>query len=336
MSLDPSWRPAEDEQTILKERTWLGGMILAAMAYGIVLAISILSLNQLIRTTTKYNYIQRRFFIVYVTLMFILGTLFIAAIARVTQLGYIDYRLFPGGPAAFQEQMFFIPVNQIATVSYVVGNWLADGMVIYRYMIIYKSSCQLPFCVVMTIPVLAYMASVSLSIVWFIQVSSPGSSPWSSSSTINFTVPYFWMSLSFNISMTIAICARLFYFRCRISRILGSNYGMEYTSVAAIIVESSFLCSVFTLLFLIPFALNHPIQNVFIQLIGEVQIIAPLLITYRVANGAAWVSRTSADIFRVKETQPSGARVQADFSGPYTDRERPPNPFILDRKSDIP
>ncbi|KAF8803136.1 hypothetical protein BYT27DRAFT_7260457 [Phlegmacium glaucopus] len=252
MSLDPSWRPAEDEVTILNERTWLAGMILSAAAYGIVLTLFVLSLKQLIRTITKYNYTQRMFFIVYITLMFILGTLFVGDIAKMTQLSYIDYRLFPGGPAAFEEQEFSIPIDKISIVSYVIGNWLADGMVIYRYMIIYRSSHQFPFWIVMAIPVLAYMASVSLSLVWLVQVSAPASSPWSSSGAINFTPPYFWMSLSLNISMTLAICARLFLFRWRITRVLGPNHGTEYTSVAAIIVESSFLYSAFILLFLIP------------------------------------------------------------------------------------
>ena len=144
----------------------------------------------------------------------------------------------------------------------------------------------------MIIPVLAYMTSFctfpftsgslspfdvwlsALSVVWLVQVSAPASSPWASLSNnaINFTAPYFWMSLSLNISMTIAICGRLLFYRRRITRVLGPNHGTQYTSVAAMIVESSFLYSAFSLLFLIPFALNNPIQNAFIQLMGEIQV----------------------------------------------------------------
>ena len=80
------------------------------------------------------------------------------------------------------------------------------------------------------------------------------------------------MSLSLNISMTVAICARLLFYRRRITKVLGPNHGTQYTSVAAMIVESSFLYSAFALLFLIPFALNNPIQNAFIQLMGEIQV----------------------------------------------------------------
>ena len=101
MSLDPSWRPPEDELTLFNERTWLAGMILSAVAYGIVFTLFVLTFKQLIRSTTKYNYTHRLCFIIYITLIFILGTLFIGAIAKMTQLSFIDYRLIPGGPGSF-------------------------------------------------------------------------------------------------------------------------------------------------------------------------------------------------------------------------------------------
>jgi hypothetical protein len=94
----------------------------------------------------------------------------------------------------------------------------------------------------------------------------------SGANTINFTGPYFWMSLSLNITMTVAICARLLFYRRRISSVFGPNHGTQYTSVAAMVVESAALYSAFALLFLIPFALNDPLQNAFIQLMGEIQV----------------------------------------------------------------
>ena len=112
---------------------------------------------------------------------------------------------------------------------------------------------------------------------------------------INFTAPYFWMSLSLNISMTIAICARLLYYRRRITRVLGPNHGTQYTSVAAMIVESSFLYSAFALLFLIPFALDNPIQNAFIQLMGEIQ----------VSIAVSTVSVTHINSFKSRSSLPS-------------------------------
>lgn len=54
--------------------------------------------------------------------------------------------------------------------------------------------------------------------------------------------------------------------------ILGTEHGSQYTGVAAMIVESAVLYSAFSLCFLIPFVLGNPIQNTFIQMLGEVQV----------------------------------------------------------------
>jgi len=315
--LNSTWKPEESASTIISERTWLAGMILAAVAYGIVFTLFVLTFKQLVKTTTRDNYTQRLPFIIFISLIFILGTLFVGAIAKMTQFSFIDYRLFPGGPAAFEELEFSIPVDEISNVSYVIANWLADGMVVYRFLVIFRNTRLFPLWVVMFIPVLAYLGSFGLSIVWLIQVSAPASSPWSQVGATNFTGPYFWMSLSLNITMTIAICARLLFYRRRITKILGPNHGTQYTSVAAMIVESASLYSVFALLFLIPFALGNPIQNTFIQLIGEIQIISTLLITYRVAYGAAWAAETSRTLLGpTNERQNSGVKIQVEFSGP--------------------
>jgi hypothetical protein len=113
MSLDPSWRPAEDEATIFNERTWLAGMILLAVAYGIVFTLSVLSLKQLIWTTSKFNYTQRVVLIIYTSLIFILGTFTMAFRAKMTQYSFIDYRLFPGGPGSY----IFRPTLALIIVS---------------------------------------------------------------------------------------------------------------------------------------------------------------------------------------------------------------------------
>ena len=76
-------------------------MIMSSVAYGVVFTLYVLSLQQLVRTTTKYNYTQRLPFIIYITMMVMLGTIFLAAIGRVTELSFIDNRLFPGGPGSY-------------------------------------------------------------------------------------------------------------------------------------------------------------------------------------------------------------------------------------------
>ncbi|KAF8966598.1 hypothetical protein BDZ97DRAFT_620443 [Flammula alnicola] len=263
MGLNSTWRPAEDNMTIVNERTWLAGILVACAAYGIVFILFVLSFKQLLKTTTRANLMSKLPLLIYISLIFTSGTLFIGSASKMIQLGFIDYRLFPGGPAAFEMEEFSISVNEIANVTYVFTNWL---MVIFR-------GCHYPEWFVMGIPALAYLGSISLGIVWLIQVSAPASSPWSTTkTTINVTLPYFWLSLVLNIIMTIAICARLLYFRWRVTSVLGSMHGSHYTSIAAMCVESALIYSIFALCFVVSFSLNHPVQYTFLQALGEVQV----------------------------------------------------------------
>lgn len=97
-------------------------------------------------------------------------------------------------------------------------------------------------------------------------------SPWSSAGAINWTIPFFSLSLSLNILLTIAIVLRLLLFRRHIVSVLGQGHGRQYTSVAAMIVESASIFSVFSLLFLVPFALNNPLNGLFFSPLGGVQV----------------------------------------------------------------
>jgi hypothetical protein len=66
-----------------------------------------------------------------------------------------------------------------------------------------------------------------------------------------------------------------------------------YASFAAIIIESAAIYSICSLLYLVPYTLNSPISYAFMQLLGEAQVVAPLLIIYRIALGKAWTTRST-------------------------------------------
>lgn len=80
------------------------------------------------------------------------------------------------------------------------------------------------------------------------------------------------MSLGLNILTTVAIVLRLMVYRYRIRKALGSSYASHYTTVVAMLVESSALYSSFSLLFLVSFAIDHPLAPVFLQTLSQVQV----------------------------------------------------------------
>lgn len=55
-------------------------------------------------------------------------------------------------------------------------------------------------------------------------------------------------------------------------RLLGPGHATECTTVVAVLVESAAVYATFSLLFLIPFALNNPVSYAFLQVLGEAQV----------------------------------------------------------------
>ncbi|KAK0210109.1 hypothetical protein DFS33DRAFT_1270205 [Desarmillaria ectypa] len=248
--------------------------------------------------------------------------MFVAGSSTMAQYSFIDCRLFPGGPSAFEEIMFSLPVSEMGNAAFVLSNWFVDAVVASSHLndarkmlIIHISRLMVPLTV--------------LGLLWLIQVSAPSSSPWATS-TINFTRPYFWTSFSLNVSMTLAIVSRLLLFRYRVSKVMGPSYGRQYTSIASMIVESSFLYTSFQLLFIVPFGLNSAVQTLFPQPLSQVQVIAPLLIIFRVSSGQAWTSDTSTQIFRSRQDQDVDLD-QQDMEDSFPNNSRPQGSFTSQR-----
>jgi hypothetical protein len=81
------------------------------------------------------------------------------------------------------------------------------------------------------------------------------------------------MSLGMNNLVTLLIVARLMLYRRRINQALPSNSnGAQYVSLAAMVFESAAIYSVFSLLFLVPFTMGHPLSQLFIQALSPVQV----------------------------------------------------------------
>ena len=118
-----------------------------------------------------------------------------------------------------------------------------------------------------------------MGVLLLIQLSH--SSPWGSASSINWIIPFFSMSLAFNIIVTIAIVGRLYYFRRSMLSIFpGNSHGDHYTNIAAIFVESSVITAAFTLLCLVPLVRGSAVANVFLQPLGEIQVSASRVVGF--------------------------------------------------------
>ncbi|KAF8553519.1 hypothetical protein OG21DRAFT_1441755 [Imleria badia] len=299
MSINSSWVPDEDPLTLFSERCWLQGSIVSAIAYGITVSLYFLSFHLLVRDKNRVELKQRLPLLIYITVSFVLGTLFMIALATFTQMAFIDDRNYPGGPNAFENNMFSIPVDDAGNAAFVLSNWLSDALVVWRFKVIYQR-CRVPIWIVMLFPCLMLAGSVAMGIMFLIQVST--TNPYVTNG-INFTLPYLSLSLALNIILTMAIVLRLLTFRYRIVSVLGPKYGTQYTSIAAMIIESAALYSAVSVTFLVLFGIGNPVSQVFVQSLNQFQTIATLLIVFRVAQGKGWTEETATYVMTARRSE---------------------------------
>ncbi|KAJ7091128.1 hypothetical protein C8R44DRAFT_750620 [Mycena epipterygia] len=275
----PLYRPDETQAEIFSEHTWLQGAFLACVAYGMQAILFVMCVRFLWTARKSENLSWNTGLAVYVTVMFILSTLYMAGLLEFTQESFIDARNIPGGPNAYEDMMYSIPIDMLANI--------------WRCFVIYQASRVSGYTAI-ALPAVMSLASLVLGILWLKQVGTVSASPWDTPG-INYTTPYFAMSLALNILVTLLIVVRLMLHRNRINqtRAMGTNHGAQYTSFAAMIIESAAIYSIFSLLFLVPFTMGHPLSQLFLQALSPVQIMSTLLIIFRIAQGKGWSHQTA-------------------------------------------
>ncbi|KAH7921933.1 hypothetical protein BV22DRAFT_1018356 [Leucogyrophana mollusca] len=314
------WAPDETHAQLDAEAAWLHGCIFAGVGYGAILvlfAICSYTLWGRIRARSTRTRSSVYLFI-YASISFSLVTATFATISRATQLAFINDRDFPGGPAAYEDDTFSIPLSIVSSVSYVLASWWTDLLMLWRCMVIYQDCRALTKAATVGVSGLVFLASVVLGILWLIQVSSPSSSPYQDTAMgINFTAPFVAVGLMVNITVTIMIVGRLLYYRHRVVSAFGPRMSL-YTSLTAILVESASLYSASSFFFIIPFVAGSSFANAPMQIMPETEVVASLLIICRVLQGKAWSSGAIAEIssgriISVPLQSPHGVSVLSDM-----------------------
>ncbi|EJD45507.1 hypothetical protein AURDEDRAFT_137206 [Auricularia subglabra TFB-10046 SS5] len=236
--------------------------------------------------------------IVYIFALFAFASCYFGSIIRWGQNMWIDYS---GGPIAFYYEDFWIPVSVFSSSVFIITNFLADGLMLYRCWIVWGRSR-----VVIAVPFLTFLGSSALSCVAVYQVTTPGQRLFSSI-TLQFMLPYFSMSMGLNILVTLLISARLLLARHRIRSVLGAEHTKVYISITAMLVESAALYSLFSCIFIATYSINDALFNVFLPLHSQIMCISPLLILLRVAKGQAFTESIDTSGATISWHTPSSA-----------------------------
>lgn len=290
-----SWVPDLTPEQLSFEKGWLLGEILCAMAYGVVLALFPICFYLLSQQRSESPR-QKMILLVYICTVFGLNTIFLGGNTEFTINCFIDFREYPGGPGQFEQDMFSITADEVANVAYVIANWLSDIILVWRCYVVFMSmGGSISLWIVMAITGTIYLASFLTGLFFLIQISS--TSPFGSSiGGVNWTVPYFAISMGLTVFCTAAIVARVLLYRRRIRATLGDHFAGQYLSLASMMVESGLIWTVYSLVFVITFTLGSPAAPALLQSSSPVQTIASLLILFRVARGRSWDTTASTTI----------------------------------------
>jgi Ni/Fe-hydrogenase subunit HybB-like protein len=126
MELKPEYRPDESDAVIFSEHTWLQGAFLATIAYGMSVVLFAMTVYLLQKHKKRKNSKKHTALTIYVSILFVLSSVYQGTLQEWTQLSFIDWRNFPGGPSEFQDVMFSMPVDMGANTTLVISNWFCD------------------------------------------------------------------------------------------------------------------------------------------------------------------------------------------------------------------
>ena len=113
----------------------------------------------------------------------------------------------------------------------------------------------------------------AISIVYAIENAAPSQGLYGSA-TFLIAIPFFTISPSLNIILTILIAGRIWAHKRYISQALDKEYAKRYTSITAIFIESAAMYSVSGVLLLSTFATGNPTNQLWLAINPSVQVSA--------------------------------------------------------------
>ncbi|KAL0059241.1 hypothetical protein AAF712_014019 [Marasmius tenuissimus] len=267
--------PQEPYELVLIENADFAGNLVGGICYGIIVVLVFQCAAAVLSSSNKNMRIPM---LIYVAFMFALGTIFTALNLNGLQDRYIQFRNFPeGGPLGYGLSQFSSWRSILANTVYIVSNWLADGLLIYRCFVIWNRRKA-----ILVFPMIMFGGSISMGVITLYKSSSPGSNLWSEI-TVDFALPYFTISVALNVLLTLIICFRLLW-HSRLYNLAASPSKGSYRRIVAMLVESCALYALFSVLFIGTYASGNYMSNFFLPVLSQVQIISPFLIIMRVAH----------------------------------------------------
>lgn len=245
------------------------------------------------------------FLLGYITVLILIATFFAAVQARTTEETYVDNRNFPGGPWQYFLSTEYLPINVMFYSTFIAGTFLADllmvGVISYLLEFLVNEECLAlamldnTQCIGQSVGLLHRILSsmhdsgilrsvfsfppcaailiyfLVMGIIWAIESTKPGLSLYNTL-PLKYGTSYYVLSVSANVILTVLISVQLLIFRRRIMKLHSPELGKDYFSLLTIIVESAALYSAFGIIFIVTYALNNPLNQIFLFVANSSQV----------------------------------------------------------------
>ncbi|KAK7442718.1 hypothetical protein VKT23_015964 [Stygiomarasmius scandens] len=275
--MPPSYTSRKTHQL---ERTFLAGDLIVGVGYG---AQIVLYVSCVLYLWSRRNKRLSVLLLAYLTVLFLLETAFTAVQAYSTQEVLVDNKNYPGGSWQYFLDTQHEPINIAFYALLLPMTFLADLLVVWRCWVTWSASGVWIAGTVTFFPTIVLVCSFVMGVCWIIQSSLPGQSLYNGLS-VAYGTSYFALSIGANISLTVLIVTRLLLYQRRMHTALPSEHGKQCISFMTICIESAALYSVCGIVFLITYAIDDPMNLVFLGVTSASQQIAGYLIIYRLST----------------------------------------------------
>ncbi|KAI0746909.1 hypothetical protein C8Q80DRAFT_1178274 [Daedaleopsis nitida] len=217
--------------------------------------------------------------LLYFSLLLILATVGLCLQTWLDHSAFIENRDYAGGPLAYMVAHAGSSGCLGISAVYLILNWLSDGMLLYRFYILFQCSRYAIILSILTFLSLIAVGTVSIRHISMLSVNLL------SNTSINLATVYLSLSFSLNLLLSLAIVLRMLHLRRSVPFVLNSRSSTRlYTSIVAMFVESASLYTLISLVCIIAVGLAIPMQNALLPMLGQLQAIPPLLISIRVSE----------------------------------------------------
>ncbi|KAJ7264162.1 hypothetical protein C8J57DRAFT_1470406 [Mycena rebaudengoi] len=230
---------------------------------------------------------------------------------------WIDHRYAAGGPMGYMEANSSVWWETLGTVATQFGQFLGDGLLLYRCFIIWNRRQSIMF-----FPLLLYFGAIAMGIMTAVQGAVPNSN-FFRGKVVDFGVPWASLSVSLNVAITALISYRILRARSVIKKLRegeGSRSLNVYVGIAAIFIESALPFSVLGIIFAITYGKNLPQAPGLAFTWATFATLSPQFIIFRVASGRAWTQEVASNLeIPAIHLSTVKLRTQADTSSEFID-----------------